>query len=195
MINHWFTSDVHFFFHKNIIKYANRPFEDVKSMNEAIIRNWNNVVKNGDNIYSLGDFAFGKIGYVKDILSRLNGNIHLINGNHDDVIIDNKRELLDSGMVASISDYKEIRVNGQFICLFHYGARVWNRSHRGSWMLYGHSHGSLPPYGKSVDVGVDATFILNGRTEYRPYSFLEIKQFMDSRNIEIADQHEIRDSK
>ncbi len=190
----WFTSDLHYH-HNNIIKYSNRPFNNVEHMNYALIDNWNAVVGENDDVYSLGDFAFTKVGNILGILSRLKGNIHMINGNHDEEIIKNRQQILDSGYVKSISDYKEIRVNGQFICLFHYGARVWNRSHRGSWMLYGHSHGSLPPYGKSVDVGVDATFILNGRTEYRPYSFLEIKQFMDSRNIEIADQHEIRDSK
>ena len=190
----WFTSDLHYH-HNNIIKYSNRPFNNVEHMNASLIDNWNANVGENDDVYSLGDFAFTKIGKILEILSQLKGNIHMINGNHDEEVIKNRKVILDSGYVKSISDYKEIRVNGQFICLFHYGARVWNRSHRGSWMLYGHSHGSLPPYGKSVDVGVDATFILNGRTEYRPYSFLEIKQFMDSRNIEIADQHEIRDSK
>jgi hypothetical protein len=35
--------------------------------------------------------------------------------------------------------------------------RVWNRSHHGSWHLYGHSHGRLPepPTLLSMDVGVD----------------------------------------
>ena len=35
--------------------------------------------------------------------------------------------------------------------------RVWDRSHYGSWHLFGHSHGALPGYGLSLDVGVDCT--------------------------------------
>lgn len=31
-----------------------------------------------------------------------------------------------------------------------------NQAHRGSWMLYGHSHGNLTDIGgKTIDVGVD----------------------------------------
>ena len=194
MSNHWFTSDVHFFFHKNIIKYCNRPFLSVEDMNEQLINNWNNCVSIDDNIYSLGDFAFCKIGQLKEILSRLNGNITMITGNHDETIIDYKDELIAEGYVKEIVPYKEIRVNNQFICLFHYGQRVWNRGHKGSWQLYGHSHNSLPPHGKSVDVGVDSTHV-TGKAEYRPFSFYEIKDMMSLRTIEISDQHEIRDSK
>lgn len=193
-MNNWFTSDLHYG-HSNIIKYCNRPFKNKEEMNEMLIANWNAVVNENDDIYSLGDFAFGKIGYIKSILTRLKGNIHMITGNHDEEILNHKDALINEGLVLEIVPYKEILVNGQFICLFHYGARVWNRSHKGSWLLYGHSHNSLPPYGKSVDVGVDSTSILKGRTEYRPYSFAEVAKFMDTRSIEVADQHGIRETK
>ena len=32
----------------------------------------------------------------------------------------------------------------QDIVLCHYAMRVWQKSHYGAWMLYGHSHGTLP---------------------------------------------------
>lgn len=180
-MEHWFTSDAHFFFHKNIIKYCNRPFIDVQSMNETLINNWNSVVSPGDVVYSLGDFAMGKIGEIKDVLSRLNGKLHMITGNHDQEIIKNANNLVCDGYVKEVVPYKEISINGQFICMFHYGCRVWNRSHRGSWLLYGHSHNNLPPFGKSVDVGVDSTSIL-GHAPYRPFSYKEIYEFMKTRD-------------
>ena len=49
------TSDTHWF-HNNIIKYSNRPWEDVDLMSEALIRNWNNVVGEKDIVYHLGDW-------------------------------------------------------------------------------------------------------------------------------------------
>lgn len=187
MNNTWFTSDIHFF-HANIIKYCNRPFSSVEEMNEALIQRWNELIGPNDTVYSLGDFAMGKIGHIKEVLSRLNGNLYMITGNHDQEIIKHGVSLISERLVKEITPYKEISVNGQFICLFHYGARVWNRSHRGSWLLYGHSHNSLPPFGKSVDVGVDSTPIL-GYAPYRPFSFHEIKAFMDKQEIGFSDGH------
>ena len=46
----------------------------------------------------------------------------------------------------------------QHIVLCHYAMLVWNKSHHGSWMLHGHSHGTLkyPFAAKILDVGVDS---------------------------------------
>jgi len=56
--NIWFTSDTHFN-HRNIIGYAQRPFESVEEMNEVMIERWNASVRGEDTIYHLGDFSFG----------------------------------------------------------------------------------------------------------------------------------------
>jgi len=176
-MNTFFISDLHFF-HKNIIKYSNRPFSSVEEMNESLIKEWNYIVKPNDVIYNLGDFCFSDIEKLKSILSRLNGNHHFISGNHDKNIVNNSTYLINNSYIKTINTYKEIKIYNQHIVLFHYGCRVWNKSHYGSWLLYGHSHGSLEPFGKSVDVGVDSTYIHN---EYRPTAFEEIKDFMKTR--------------
>jgi len=142
----YFTADTHFG-HKNIIKYCNRPFCSVDEMNEVMIENWNRTVSSKDTVYHLGDFGFKGVDLI---LPRLNGQIHLIHGNHDNSMIKRNRRFVTS------SPIKEIRINGTKTVLHHYSMRVWNASFHGSYHLFGHSHSSLPPLGLSFDVGVDA---------------------------------------
>ena len=75
-------SDTHFN-HKNIIKYANRPFKNIEEMNEEIIKKWNNKVGNGDVVIHLGDFGMGSKKQIIEIKNKLNGIIILLRGNHD----------------------------------------------------------------------------------------------------------------
>lgn len=181
MSNMFFTSDVHFG-HANIIKFCNRPFASVEEMNEGLIERWNEVVKPGDTVWSLGDFAFLPFPKTIEIIKRLNGNLHMVLGNHCQKIAQNRKELLESGLVKEIRDYKELSLNKQRICMFHYAQRAWNGSHYGAWQLFGHTHGDMEPYGKSVDVGVDSPFIL-GYAPYRPFAFEEVSQFMTNQPV------------
>lgn len=185
-MNTFFTSDQHYG-HKNICKFAERPFSSVEEMNESLIQNHNSVVGHNDTVWFLGDFAFMDANKMQAILYRLNGQKHLIYGNHDKQIMKSPRKFIDEGLFKTIQHYKEISIDKQSIVLFHYGMRVWNKSHHGSWLLYGHSHGSLPSFGKSVDVGVDATEI---STDYRPYEFEEVKRFMARREQAVVDHHQ-----
>lgn len=183
----FFTSDTHFG-HANVIKYCNRPFKSSEEMDEALIENWNSVVSPGDTVYHLGDFGFGRADFLSRILWRLNGNKSLVLGNHDKTIKNQVGLFLKDGLLREVVPYKEISVNKQHIVLCHYAMRVWNKSHYGSWMLYGHSHGTLPPHGKSVDVGTDSKWVL-GSPKYAPLSFDEIQRFMNGRTV---DHHEDR---
>jgi calcineurin-like phosphoesterase family protein len=84
--NTFLTSDLHLG-HKNICVFTNfdgskvRPWDDVDEMNEAIIANWNSVVKVHDKVYVLGDVVMNK-KYLP-LMDRLNGSKRLIRGNHD----------------------------------------------------------------------------------------------------------------
>ena len=79
----WFISDTHFN-HAKIIEYCNRPFDTADEMNEALIENWNSVVKVGDLVYHLGDVFIGNAPEFNKIWPKLNGSKRLILGNHDD---------------------------------------------------------------------------------------------------------------
>jgi calcineurin-like phosphoesterase family protein len=80
----WLTADLHIG-HFNIIRYCNRPFKDLDQMHETIIGKWNQRVQNGDIVYLLGDLGFVNRSdlEISSFLSRVNGEIYLIRGNHD----------------------------------------------------------------------------------------------------------------
>lgn len=189
MSNTFFVSDTHFG-HDRIRGYSNRPFSSVEEMDAQLIKNWNAIVQPEDVVWHLGDFAFLKYKELKSLARRLNGNKNLILGNHDKEIISNMDDLLNDKVFNSIQYYTKINVNGQKIVLLHYGMRVWDGSHKGAWQLFGHSHNSLPPHGKSVDVGVDSKYITE---EYRPVSFHEVRKFMDKQIPTVVDHHGMKE--
>lgn len=176
----WFTADTHFC-HANVIKYSKRPFQHVDEMNSELIKRWNNVVQPEDTIYHLGDFAFCKPGQAIALASGLNGHKHLVFGNHD------KKLRNHTGFLQQWEhkgDLIDIEVEGQRIVLCHYAMLVWNKSHYGSWMLHGHSHGSLNnDHGKRVDVGMDCW-------NYTPVSFETLRDgVMAKRAFSPEDRH------
>ena len=78
----FFSADCHFD-HTNIIKYCRRPFKNIEHMNETIVSNWNNDVKQDDLVYHVGDFAYRGQKNARYWENRLNGSIVHIRGNHD----------------------------------------------------------------------------------------------------------------
>lgn len=131
--NSWAISDTHFG-HDNVIIYDKRPFKTGEEMDEAMIKNWNSVVKPNDIIYHLGDFAFLHESMICKILDRLNGNKILITGNHDKQM----RKDCVRKYFKIITPYLEVYQNKQLICMFHYPQARWNKSHRGSFHIHGH---------------------------------------------------------
>lgn len=107
----YFTADTHFW-HKNVLKYCDRPFHDIEHMNNTIINNWNEIVSKDDNVYIVGDFAFSGITKQKDILSQLNGTKRLVRGNHD---YERNDKYISMGF-TSVDDF--VVVEDLFIC--HY---------------------------------------------------------------------------
>jgi calcineurin-like phosphoesterase family protein len=217
----WFTSDTHFH-HKNIVKGVSewkgseggshseqntRDFKTLEEHDEMLIKTFNKYVKQDDTLFHNGDWSFGGREQIEKFRSRLIcKNIYLTYGNHDQHI-ERNREFQD--LFTSCRHYRDITVQGQRIILSHYSMRVWDKSHHGSWMLYGHSHGTLPQYDgyaregmtkddpgkgklvpvqyRTMDVGVDCAFREFG--EYRPYSFDEIKSKFRNRPALLVDHH------
>lgn len=182
----WFTSDLHFF-HKNILKFTNRPADTIDDMHELIINNINEVVKPSDILYHLGDLNFGKPVYMLDFFERINCEVQLLQGNHDSDGAMRLYRLAPNVVRAECSPYLEVREGGQKLVLCHYPLAVWKNNHHGSWHLYGHCHNSYQNVGKSIDVGIDAAWENYGK--FRPLSFDEIAEIMETREIEVLDHH------
>ncbi len=163
-MNVWFTSDTHFG-HANIIKYCNRPFSSIEEMNSKLIETWNSLIKKEDQVYHMGDFCFLRPELAAKLASSLNGQKHLIKGNHD------KGESLRaiSQFFIWTKDYFELYLDNKTIVLSHFPFTRWNKSHHGSWHLHGHCHGTLKEIVKNrLDVGVDCF-------NYAPVSYDMIK--------------------
>lgn len=172
-MNLFFTADEHLG-HSNrsggIISMCNRPFASLEEMAEKFIANHNEMVpdKPGSVTVHVGDMFWRKfttdqcVGY----LYRLNGSHIYVNGNHEEAFRRPDSNRIKA-MFTSIDDVKMLKVDKKLIWVSHYAHRVWPKSHEGSYHVYGHCHGVLPGYRRSLDVGVDA----NG---YTPISFDEI---------------------
>ena len=198
-MNIWFTSDTHFG-HTNIAgpkistwSSGYRDFNSVHIMNMALVDGINKYVKEDDILYHLGDWSFGGVQNIFQFRNYIIcKNIHLILGNHDQHIIDKEIKYHDTTfnpieLFSSVQDVLTLDIGKTKIFLSHYSHRVWLGSHKGVIHLYGHSHGSIPDYGKSMDVGVDVAFKKFG--EYRPFNIGDITNIMSKRTIEKIDHH------
>lgn len=153
--------------HANIIEYCGRPFHSVEEMDAYVIEAWNETVPPDGIVYHVGDFTLGSLIHAKATLNELNGHICVVPGSHDrwlEPIHCNVPTGLKTGSGHEVWKGEplitvEFETDGKYpvvLNLCHYAMRVWPRSHYGSYLAYGHSHGRLPSEGRSMDVGVDA---------------------------------------
>lgn len=230
MSNIWFTSDPHYM-HRNIAgpkvsawKAGYRNFDNETQMSAHIVKVWNQTVAEDDILWCLGDWAFQGLENIWNFRKQLRcKNIHLILGNHDHHIADNKilpnchsiftdqataMIIIDGKnptpfkdgrddflavtakeLFSSVDHVADLKFGNTNIFVSHYAHRVWNGSHKGILHLYGHSHNSIPEYGKSMDVGIDSAKFLLG--EYRPFSLEEVIGRLSKKEIEFPDHHDI----
>jgi len=174
----FFTADWHFF-HENVMKYCDRPFETVEQMNETIINNYNAKVPRNGHVYVLGDIGFAGPQKLGPLLEKLNGTKYLIRGNHDFKL----KKVFLLKHFAWVKDLYELKFEHESIrhsiMLCHYAMRVWNKKHYGAWHLYGHSHGTLPEDKSlwTMDVGVDCN-------NFSPLSIDDVKEKCALKKIE-----------
>ena len=163
MLDIWVTSDSHFNHNKEFI-YAARGFQTIEEMNEAIIENWNKMIKSDDIVYHLGDVMLGAdLQSGLDLVRRLNGHKYLAYGNHD-----TQNRLCTFVEARLFEDIKMgYRIKGpgkRSYITTHYPTITANGLESPVIGLYGHSHqstnffidaaGAIRPY--MYHVGVDS---------------------------------------
>ncbi len=175
----------------------------VDMMNDHLTDQINDIVGVDDTLWHLGDWAFArkddyyrKCRFYRD---RINcQHVNIIWGNHDTKTCEMPKD--DDYVIRDLFEYafklQDIRVPGQKARIFlsHYAQAVWDKSHRGAWNLYGHSHSSAEkalerhfPHRKSIDVGVDNAKLVLG--EYRPFSLEELQGLLLGRLGHVLDHH------
>ena len=173
----WFTSDTHFSHDKiqSFCRYT-RFQGSMEEHDTRLISKWNSRVGKGDRVYHLGDFSFGSRAYTEELLPKLNGQIHLIYGNHDEMLRTDRFKKY----FASRQDYKEIRIEGIKVVMFHFPVWEWNHCHYGSFHLFGHVHHTYGTVrGKSLNVGIDNRV----EGDMLPWSWEEVKAYMADKPI------------
>ena len=197
----WFTSDTHYGhtnicrgvskwkdFNGNVPIKQTRDFKTLDHMNDAIVKSINSVVGENDILFHLGDWSFGGFENIAEFRNRIVcKNIHLILGNHDHHIENNRDDIQD--LFSSVNQYLRLQVSvypgtvlhtGKVdLVLMHYPIASWHNMNDNVIHLHGHVH--LPPnkklaQGKAMDVGVDGNGLI-------PYSLNEITRIMDKQPI------------
>lgn len=120
-----------------------RPFETVAEMNKTIIANHNKRVTNGDTTIFVGDMSMrGRSDELVALVAQMRGKKILVKGNHDDTSDYRYAKLFDE-----ICDYKEMTISfggkAYKVCIMHYPILCWKDQHRGTILLYAHTHNSV----------------------------------------------------
>lgn len=201
----YFTSDLHLG-HFNIIRYCNRPFNDVGHMNKTIIENWCKLITDEDIVFILGDFCMlhGRKSW-NFYLDQLPGHKILIQGNHDKMnsIPVDKFDGIYNLLNINIKD-SDVKGGEQRITLCHYPMLSWHQSHRGAWQLFGHMHNSkLHPTKEHMEGGDEVADFLKFEYKYSdklrsdqydvgvdgndftPISYYQIKKIIQ-KNLELS---------
>lgn len=142
----YYISDLHLFCKNQTnegVNHDGRPFDTISEMNRALLNNWNTRVTNGDTVYILGDIAMrGRNDELIALVAQLRGHKILVRGNHDSVDDYRYRQIFESIIdYAEITDYYDRKPYR--LILSHYPILFWKDQHKGSVLLYGHTHNTI----------------------------------------------------
>ncbi|MBR1796486.1 MAG: hypothetical protein IJ757_00505 [Clostridiales bacterium] len=137
------TSDLHFC-HDREFLYGPRGFASCAEMNEAIVKNWNALIKWDDEVYVLGDLMLKDDRLGIYYWNQLVGKKHIILGNHD---TDTRIELYKQCHDTVVEGHAmRLKYGNNTIMLSHYPMLVGDKHEEGKSLkncvinLCGHVH-------------------------------------------------------
>lgn len=160
----FFTADLHFT-HEAIIKWCNRPFKNATVMDSQLIKNYNSVVTDEDVVYFVGDLTHrtpSYIGTISNLFKKMNGEKHLILGNHD--VFKPFSYITDLGFTSVHTSL----VVEEFVLNHDPAAACIDKE---SVWLCGHVHDLFVHQRNVLNVGVDVW-------DYAPVSIEEVRQYV-----------------
>lgn len=200
------TSDWHLNHNRDFV-WKSRGYGSVQEHNDAMLTITNELVKEKDILFNLGDFCLNSsIDQFEGFIARLRcQNVYMLWGNHPNrhfkeiykpmvqkilgmnYTLESEIYPLRYKNIVYLGHYAEVILDGQYAVLSHYPLYVFNEMAHGAWMLCGHSHNGCElsraetTTGKILDVGWDG--------HGKPWSLEEIRAVMDTKQIVAVDHH------
>lgn len=247
--NIWVTSDLHLG-HGNIMKYCSRTKfmtdedrekflsvkddngqafrslkmsrKSIENMDDAILGNINRLAMPEDQLWILGDFAWGRdCSDFYDYRKRINcEDVRLIWGNHDDryllkqiyyldpiqepfqgyyesgIFIETDEGLLSEDEIVEMHGARNPYKRNQRWYFNHYMNAVWNGSHKNYYHCYGHSHMGAEKWREQHMPNALCFDVGVDGHDYIPWSLEEIKNSLILKKQKVGqhaiDHHEER---
>lgn len=141
----WFTSDTHFG-QQRTLELHKRPFNNVKEMDNTLIKNWNSCITNNDIVYHMGDFGDPLT------INKLNGKIiYIVPGkSYDDEVV--LETLKKDNRVKVIKANNPTMFDGVLLSFVHEPLEALDRR---LFYLFGHIHNTQKVKINGLNVGVD----------------------------------------
>lgn len=141
MPNIWLSSDFHFGHDREFI-WGPRGFNSIEEHDEEIVKRYNAVVSDEDDVYVLGDLMLGNNNHGIECINRLKGKLHVIFGNHDTDARKTLYKMLPN--VVETADALRFKYNKYHFYCSHYPTITSNLEKESLKQveinLYGHTH-------------------------------------------------------
>ena len=172
MKNYWVISDTHFG-HHGVTKFLKsdgsklRPYDTIEEMDDALVDNWNSLIKPNDRVYHLGDVVINR--RALPTLDRLNGKKVLIRGNHDIFRLSEYTQYFED-----VRSYKIL--SKERIIMSHIPVHPDQLSSRWVANVHGHLHGNILEDQRYINVCVE-------QTNFKPISLDDIIDRISKLNL------------